>query len=308
MAMSLTFLPSSFTTHAILYGCELSKPHVNDKGLPLSNIIANRLSSFDRDAFHPMLLPTIFADIERDKLTELVQNNTFEVNRRMNLLAYGMEVLSLEEREGLPDIFQSSPDTESAGWAESFWQKLKQIPRKFPALARERANATDSLSSEREMTPPRAFAPPQISSPPPPCPPVKRTESLFSVDVWSRITDSRNFLENWRRRLLKMLDQVDELDLNNFGLSTAPSSSQEWEKKRRAMSQSGERIRDMLKTLVDDFDEKIRDCTYAMEGMTVLTQLVSASGEWMRHVELTRRRRSATSAKGTRNLASSWQK
>lgn len=59
LALSVTYSPEHRTTHAVLYGCTEAT----------RNTFQRRLSLCDsRAAFHPLTLPTIFADIERDRL------------------------------------------------------------------------------------------------------------------------------------------------------------------------------------------------------------------------------------------------
>lgn len=58
MALSVTYSPEHRTTQAVLYGCTDA---TRDK-------VQRRLALCDALVYHPLTLPTIFADIERDRL------------------------------------------------------------------------------------------------------------------------------------------------------------------------------------------------------------------------------------------------
>lgn len=66
MALSVSFSPSNLTTYAVVYGCD-------DKA---ADFLTARLTGTDHPVFHPMLLPTLLADFERERLVKLLRKNS----------------------------------------------------------------------------------------------------------------------------------------------------------------------------------------------------------------------------------------
>ncbi|KAI1323068.1 hypothetical protein F5Y16DRAFT_20710 [Xylariaceae sp. FL0255] len=63
MALSVTFKPNDWTTNAILYSCDEST----------TEDVIERLSTTDIEELHPMIMPCLFAELERDRLNGLVR-------------------------------------------------------------------------------------------------------------------------------------------------------------------------------------------------------------------------------------------
>lgn len=74
MALSLTYIPSKHCTYAVFYGC--SQEAIRE--------ITERLSAIDDNCYHPLLLPSIFVELERKRHSELVNNG---LNKRVQFLA-----------------------------------------------------------------------------------------------------------------------------------------------------------------------------------------------------------------------------
>lgn len=69
MALSVTHFPLTRRTYAVFYGCS-----ANDKGKDDMTRISNRLVNSSENTFcHPMLLPGIFAELEKSRMKEMVR-------------------------------------------------------------------------------------------------------------------------------------------------------------------------------------------------------------------------------------------
>ncbi|KAI0538520.1 hypothetical protein GGR58DRAFT_468104 [Xylaria digitata] len=76
LAMSVTFCPSSLTSHVVIYGCSED----------ISEQIVRRLSNSDLLEFHPMVPVTLFAELERNRLDKLVNEKiTALIQRIVNM-------------------------------------------------------------------------------------------------------------------------------------------------------------------------------------------------------------------------------
>ncbi|KAK1691053.1 hypothetical protein BDP55DRAFT_543206, partial [Colletotrichum godetiae] len=203
MALSVTFLPGTLTTNAVLLGCDFRKADMYDSCVTLADIITSRLRYSDTQVFHPMMIPTIFADAERDRQIELVREKLQQLGRRID------------------DITCT---------------KL---------CAKTASTFHDPTRSEKSEIP--------------------------TAKLWQQVSHPRTGLSNWRRQLLKMITHVEDLNRVEFA---AQGPSLEYTKiQRRQFSQPGERIRDRLQELVDEYDEYIRECSHIMEGFSLATQL-----------------------------------
>ncbi|KAM0428887.1 hypothetical protein ACHAPT_006687 [Fusarium lateritium] len=66
MALSVSFSPQGLTTYAVVYGCD-------DKA---ADFLTAQLTGTDHTVFHPMLLPTLLADMERERQVGLLLKNS----------------------------------------------------------------------------------------------------------------------------------------------------------------------------------------------------------------------------------------
>lgn len=86
MALTVTFIPDTLTTNALWFGCNLRERDIHGHQLTDSAIITGKLRNFDGEVFHPMMLPTIFAEFERERHAKLVrESNTQFVQRILDI-------------------------------------------------------------------------------------------------------------------------------------------------------------------------------------------------------------------------------
>lgn len=125
MALSVTFFPSTMTTNAIWLGCDLEQRLIHGHELTDSAIITSKLRDFDGQVFHPMMLPTIFAEFERDRHIGLVRKSNTQFVQRMidiesrNDWFYGIQQIR-------PDVRQSQEkESPSSSRSNSFFNGMK---------------------------------------------------------------------------------------------------------------------------------------------------------------------------------------
>lgn len=73
LALSITYLPDRQQTWAVLYGCTES----------LARLITDRLAALQLRECHPLILPLIFAETERNRLFKLVDDRLSELVRKV---------------------------------------------------------------------------------------------------------------------------------------------------------------------------------------------------------------------------------
>lgn len=94
--------------------------------------------------------------------------------------------------------------------------------------------------------------------------------------VWLNTAFLRNKLHIWKTQMSKMMEHVDELyakmpsDANENG-NIVPEIRSDPEK---GLLQTGNLIKDRLRTMIEEFEEKMEDCTMRVDGMAMATQWV----------------------------------
>jgi hypothetical protein len=100
--------------------------------------------------------------------------------------------------------------------------------------------------------------------------------------VWLNTTFLRSRLQIWRTQLQKMIEHVDELSLiyfdsrnRNFSLGSSNGMKLKYnEEDGFQMKRTGIMIKDRLQSLIEEYDEKIEECSMRVDGMAIATQWV----------------------------------
>lgn len=108
----------------------------------------------------------------------------------------------------------------------------------------------------------------------------------YSVDSWISVSQLRSGLETWKEQLQKMISHITELELDIVRSSsrTMPEvdlsipSQGTWQE---SCVQSGQRIAKRLREIVNEYDEKIRECTIVIDGVSLAAQMVR---QWHRYL------------------------
>lgn len=103
-------------------------------------------------------------------------------------------------------------------------------------------------------------------------PPTENTETL---DLWFKATEIRNGLVNWKTQLKDMLAHAEHL-LQRYDTEPAVCDDKHTQPPPRAnkAARIGQMFKNRLGSIVNEYDENIRDCTMRVDGMSMATQLV----------------------------------
>ncbi|KAL7783246.1 hypothetical protein V8C37DRAFT_397392 [Trichoderma ceciliae] len=261
MALSVTFLPNTLTTNAIWFGCNLKERDIHGHRLTDSAIITGKLRNFDGEVFHPMMLPTVFAEFERDRHANLVRESNTQFVQRMidiesrNDAFYGIHQIHRRDTQQTREKDGPSPR------ANSFFNDMKGRVGSFlsgktlstsSSATFNSSDGSETLQSEGDFDIP------------------EDTESCAML--WIKISHLKNGLANWKTQVLKMIEHIQELENTNFGMECA-TSIEAWNSKRDGLKECGKRIEERLRDLVDEYDDFIRECDHIMAGMSLATQL-----------------------------------
>lgn len=101
----------------------------------------------------------------------------------------------------------------------------------------------------------------------------------YSVDSWISVSQLRSGLETWKQQLQKMILHIADLELDivrnsssktiEADLSVFPEGA--WQ---QPCIQSGRRIAKRLREIVNEYEEKIRDCSIVIDGVSLAAQMV----------------------------------
>ncbi|KAH7136283.1 hypothetical protein EDB81DRAFT_902039, partial [Dactylonectria macrodidyma] len=257
MALSVTFLPDSLTTRAVLFGCDLKTPDRDDESMTLGDIIIGELSRSDSPVLHPMLLPAIFADIERDRQIELVREKLIQLRR----IVYDLASVTSQPTNlvvGAPKHTKTAKKRVTQMIRECLQDLRKSFSKPAtPTLASE-FDTKDDEETEKSS-----------------CSPLEmKKDKMPTTMLWLEVSRLRLGLGNWQRQLNKMIDHIEELDTAEFDSDKVPRSGvMQDDMKRQQFRESGIRIKERLQELVDEYDEYIRECSHILDGMSLATQL-----------------------------------
>lgn len=215
MALTATHFPHRGLTFAIIFGCPLS----------IEAEVIQRLSKANRGSSHPLVLPGIFAEMERSRHIAVVERMIDQLESRIYEL-----------------------DFEGSGSSSWGAKEREQIHRD------------------------------------------KREDFLDTSYL-------KNGLISWRNQLHKMakygnnfeLHKIQERDLVATpqesselpNVLSAPNSepskygASELSRNSHQIRKTNRKILDRLEHIIEEYDDKIRDCTMRLDGMTMATQWVS---------------------------------
>lgn len=217
MALTVTYSPENKSTQAVVFGCSNTARET----------FINRLGVCDFKVYHPLTIPTIFAELERERHFGLVNPLITElVNRAVN-----MSMIS--------------------GYTKSTGSEQSTKIRHDPGLMR----------------------------------------------LWLKVSYLKRGMEAWRQQLEKMITHCEELthsDLHvsdrtfddgdsagstpvnailSIDVSAKTNEADGQSDELRDLEYSGSRIHRRLMELKCEYDEKIRNCSTIVEGMTLAAQL-----------------------------------
>ena len=255
MALSVTFFPETMITNAVWYGFDM-KEHDN-YGYKLTNIdiIASRLTNFDGNCLHPLILPTMFAEFERERHVGMVRKYSTQLVQRIHDLAY-----PALHPSGKSETEPSQLSTKTRSFNYGLIEKLKALIINFHITSCPEEMESSSHGSSFSHTNSETRR-------------VEKDDQEPAVVLWQNTSFLSNGLQNWQTQLRKMLQQVQELEDLKYRGATEENSPQT-ELNLTRLREVGIRIKTRIQDLIDEYDEHIRQCNHITDGLKLATQLV----------------------------------
>jgi hypothetical protein len=224
LALTATYFPHTGLTFAILFGCPLSAEEE----------IVRRLSFATAEAAHPLLLPGIFAELERNRHLPLVEATIDELETRIFELDFHSSDIA-----GVPDAEAKKRNQAK----RSAWLDTTYLRNGLVSWSTQLGNLGQHANELKETV----FKP--ISS----------KEAPFH----EKLVQETN-----REEMSKQDQRPYEQQYEGSMVQQEP------EVVRERLRRVGDKIHGRIRAIIDEYDDKIRDCTMRVEGMAMATQWV----------------------------------
>ncbi|KAF2265257.1 hypothetical protein CC78DRAFT_616160 [Lojkania enalia] len=226
LALTTTHFPETELTFAILFGCPFS----------IEKEVITRLSEIRKEASHPLLLPGIFAEIERNRHVSLVDEMGNEVETK---------IFELD--------FQSS-DLEGPQGANAE-EKSRNKRTAYLDLAYLR-NALVSWNTQLAKM-------------------VRHAQDLINADIYGVREHLINPLDSYDKPIEDAWADVEAKMAVDIDSCKHPWNFQSQDQHRDQgdpLRNISYMVKQRLMAIRDEYDDKIRDCTMRVDGMAMATQ------------------------------------
>ena len=269
LAFTATYFPHCGLTFAVLFGCPLSA----------EKEVLRRLTFAKADAAHPLLMPGIIAEIERARQVQIVETTIDELEARIFQLDF--------QSSDMEDFSESEAETQNqqkrSAWLNTTYLRNSLISWNTQ-LAKLRQH-TDELNVE-------VFKSASVRS-------VPRRANIEVENDWVNTTMEEHKLNEMQsmNRFGVFDGPPDEtMEHDSFEIDVErpdfkardgnavsqhrerhqrPIGRKDQEESKELLQRVGQKIKDRVQTIIDEYDEKIRDCTMRVDGMAMATQWAS---------------------------------
>ncbi|CZR52311.1 uncharacterized protein PAC_02188 [Phialocephala subalpina] len=260
LALTATYFPHCGLTFAIVFGCPLS----------VEAEIIKRLSFAMAETAHPLLMPGIFAEIERTRHVHEVETTIDELETRI----FELDMPDSEAETRNQEKRTAWLDTTYLRNALVSWNtqlvKMSEHADELAAAIYKPSKSDEAITAARtKLEHRRSGDPDSVIS-------AKQCEPLDTLgDEWVELGGDVPL----RERLVSQGKNVQEMDSSeDFSLRKFPERreditlQQDPEAYKYQMRRTGHKIKHRLQAISDEYDDKIRDCTMRVDGMAMATQ------------------------------------
>lgn len=235
MAISSVFYPSSGFTAAVFLGC--------NEGL--TREITNRLRVAENSTSHPLLVIGMLVEIERKRHLRLVDDQVFTAMKQIYSSRDMESAPTTSESNGAHKYLQDSwfAITRLRSELENWKLQLELMIEHVDYLERDVFAEPCLTDSDATGSTRNSLAGLSTSS----------DSTLIGPELYKDLGDKPVDLESPSS---KEISQIPEVDWRQHGRDT------------------GRRIKKRLRVIMNDYDKQIRECTMAIEGLQLDTQMV----------------------------------
>ena len=271
LALSATYFPHCGLTFAIVFGCSIS----------IEEQILRRLGRVTIEADHPLLMPGILVELERSRHVRIVEQTIDELETQIHEIDQmneDAESLSIEVRT-------SQREAKRSAWLDTMYLRnqlinwitnLEKIYHHADELNNSIFKAPEMFSSETGSD--KGFTTPSE------CSDEEEYESMWSI----RSTNPRKELIPPRMAAMQLSEALADSQYCYYN-----EKANEWQEPSQQlgfrefenridqveddMRRTGIRIKNRVRDIIDEYREKVRDCTMRVDGMAMATQWVKRS-------------------------------
>jgi hypothetical protein len=213
----------------------------------LETSLFKRLRAITVEAGHPLILPGIVAELELIRHTELVESNINEVEARV----FELNFQSSKSRDMLSTEVEARNQLKRTSWLN-----LSYLRHSISTWHTQLQKMTDAIDAHEETNPRTC-----------------QLELLTNIGL--------NMHQTHDSRMIERIHTKHEQHKSTSGQDVSQVKSS-WTRRNDQehnieMRRVGAKIKHRLVAILDNYDEKIRDCTMRMDGMTMATQWVHLS-------------------------------
>lgn len=196
--------------------------------------IMRRLSSSAEEAMHPLILPGILTEVERIKHIHLVETTIDELEARIFELDADPDSQAMERSE----IEKKNTEKRNA-WLDAAY--LRNCLISWNTQMAKIKTAVDEVR----------YANPQY-------------KSNEDIDFETRRKSRKSTAEHLNKNLSPNYGQEKEPDHHTF----------DWDTYQDTFQETSRKIKSRNDEIIEEYEDKIRDCTMRLDGMAIATQWV----------------------------------
>lgn len=244
LALTATYFPHYGLTFAILFGCPLS----------VEEEIIRRLSFATVEAAYPLLLPGIFAELERTRHVHVVEAMIDEIETKIFELDFDADETERTQVLGA----QKRKQEKRTAYLDTAYLRNGLIgwSAQLSKMVQHVEDLETNQFAEKGM-------PEVIASD-------LKTQNVFENSNIGLEMMSIKRQDSDTSKDHNMPETASALSSSNAAARLTPKPG----KIKNQMRRAGRKIKDRLEAIIDEYEEKIRDCTMRVEGMAMATQWV----------------------------------
>lgn len=225
--------------------------------------ILQRLSHAMAEASYPLLMPGIFVELERTRHINIVEATIDEIETRIMELDF--------DSSNMDEMPSSETDTRNQD-KRSAWLDTTYLRNGLVSWNTQLGKISihvDELNESVFRSPSAHRSQAKSAS---------KVAHLDSRAVMDTYKEHEREEENPDSQFRPVHDEADEVDIHRGSDNMKKPSTKQYrpEDIGTHMRRVGHKVKDRVKTIIDEYDDKIRDCTMRVDGMAMATQWVSS--------------------------------
>lgn len=270
LALTATYFPHCGLTFAILFGCPLS----------VEEEVVRRLSFATAEASHPLLMPGIFAELERSRHVQVVEATIDELETKI------LELDFQSDREALSDSEVESRNQEKrSAWLDTTYLRNgliswnTQLVKMSDHVDELESTVFKPTSSEADVINTHDEIGDHVSDASSSELLLCKSLELSNHEDMSCSESKHTTGDGMHEKRLDLHEEHVEKIASSKELQDSPEARgssivQHRELINEQMRRVGQKIKHRIQMISDEYNDKIRDCTMRVDGMAMATQWV----------------------------------